>query len=334
MIKVGVIRGGISSEYEVSLKTGANVLFHLRSNPLNEKYKAIDIFIDKDGFWFMNGAPTDLSQIFHKVDVIFNALHGDYGEDGKIQQEIEQFGIPYTGSGPLASAMGYNKALSKEVFSQLGINTPRHILFPAYLKDIDGPIDEYAKNKAFEILKLLPPPWIVKPLTGGSSMGTHVCKTFDDLIFAFQIGVNEKVSVLVEELISGKEATVAVVDGFRDQPIYALPPIEIRIPDNKKFFDFDSKYTGLSEEICPGNFRKEEKEELERLAKLIHSGMKLSHYSRSDFIVNPKKGIYVLEVNTLPGLTNESLTPKALYAVGATMPEFIDHILKLAISEK
>jgi len=334
MIKVGVIRGGISPEYEVSLKTGANVLSHLRNSYLNEKYKAVDIFIDKDGVWHVNGVPIELSQVMHKVDVIFNALHGNYGEDGKVQQEMEQWGIPYTGSGPLASAIGYNKILSKEAFSNLGINTPKHILFSAYLEDMDGPREEYAQKKAFEVLRQLPPPWIVKPLTGGSSMGMHVCRTFDDLVFAFNTGVNEKVSVLVEELISGKEATVAVLDKFRNKKFYALPPIEIRIPDSKKFFDYDAKYAGISEEICPGNFTNEEKRELERLAELIHSGLNLSHYSRSDFILHPKKGIYALEVNTLPGLTNESLTPKALCAVGATMPEFLDHIISLALRKK
>ena len=334
MIKVGVIRGGVSPEYNVSLKTGANVLSHLRGDILGKKYKAVDIFIDREGVWHINGVPTEISNLSHKVDVIFNALHGDYGEDGKVQQELEQWGIPYTGSGPLASAIGYNKLLSKEAFARLGINTPKHILFPAYLEDMDGPKSEYAQKKAHEVLRQLPPPWIVKPLTGGSSMGMHVCKTFDDLIFAFNTGVNEKVSVLVEELIEGKEATVSVLDKFRNKKVYALPPIEIRISKDKKFFDYESKYTGVSQKICPANFTSEEKRELERLAELIHSGMNLSNYSKSDFIVHPRKGIYALEVNTLPGLTNECPTLQALYAVGSSMPEFLDHILKLTISEK
>jgi len=334
MIKVGVIRGGISPEYEVSLKTGANILSHLKSETLKNKYQAVDIFIDRNGIWHLNGIPTDLSKLAHKVDVFWNALHGDYGEDGKVQQELEQWKIPYTGSGPLASAVGYNKLLSKESFARLGVNVPKHILFSAYLEDLDGPKREYAKKKALEVIQQLPPPWIVKPLTGGSSMGVYICKSFDDLVLAFQAGVNEKVSILVEELIEGKEATVAVVDKFRNKKIYVLPPIEIRIPKTKKFFDYEAKYTGISEEVCPGNFSKREKEELERLAELIHTGLNLSHYSRSDFIIHPKKGIYALEVNTLPGLTDESLTPKALHAVGATMPEFIDHILTLALNHK
>jgi len=334
MIKVGVIRGGMSGEYEVSLASGAHVLSHLRSDAMSDKYKPVDIFIDRDGIWHINGIPTTMDKIIHKVDVIINALHGDYGEDGKVQQILEQWKIPYTGSGPFASAVGYNKFLTKQEFSKLGINTPKHILFPAYQEDFDEPKSRYAQKKAREVWERLPPPWIVKPLTGGSSMGVHVCKTFQSLVDAFEEGVNEKVSVLVEEFIKGKEATVGVIDNFRGKKVYALPPIEIRIPKTSTFFDKDIKYNGQSKEICPGNFTDEEKRELERLAELIHTGLDLSHYSRSDFIIHPKKGIYALEVNTLPGLTNESLMPKALSAVGSNMPEFIEHIIKLAIKKK
>jgi D-alanine-D-alanine ligase len=333
MIRVGVIRGGISSEYEVSLKTGANVLAHLRGDKLNDKYKAIDILIDRDGVWHIGGVPTSMERVLQSVDVIFNALHGDFGEDGKLQQILDQWNIPYTGSGAFASAVGYNKALAKEQFSRLGINIAKHILFPAYLEDMDGPIELYAEAKAKQVWEKMPPPWIVKPLTSGSSMGVHVCKTYPELVRAFSVGVDVGVSVIVEEMIEGKEATVAVVNDFRGKSLYTLPPIEIRVPKHKTFFDYEAKYTGVSKEICPGNFSSDEKKELERLAALIHDGLNLSHYSRSDFIIHPKKGIYALEVNTLPGLTDESLTPKALYAVGATMPEFISHIITLALKK-
>lgn len=334
MIKVGVVRGGISPEYEVSIKTGANVIYHLRSDKMKDNYIPVDIFIDKDGTWHIDGLPTTYEKIKNKVDVIFNALHGDFGEDGQIQKILEDLEIPYTGSTSLPSAVGYNKALAKDEFIKLGIKTPKSILYPAYLEDLDGPKDEYPIKKAKEVVNKLPPPWIVKPLASGSSMGMHMCKTGEDLVKAFTDSMNQKVSVLVEEMIIGKEATVAVIDNFRDRNIYSLPPIEIRIPKDKNFFDYDAKYSGKSEEICPGNFREEEKRELEKLASLIHNGLGLSHYSRSDFIIHPTKGIYALEVNTLPGLTDESLTPKALYAVGATMPEFLDHIIKLAINKK
>ncbi len=330
MIKVGVIRGGISSEYEVSLKTGSNVLSHLRSDKLNNKYKAIDILIDKEGTWHISGKPVSISDVFHSVDVIFNALHGDFGEDGKVQQILDQWKIPYTGSSAFASSLGYNKVLAKEQFSKLGIKTPNYLAVPKYEEE-DGPVDSYAVSMSKKIHDKLSPPWILKPLSGGSSVGMRICKTYVDLVNAFLEGINMETDILVEEVIEGKEATIGVINNFRDKSVYVLPTIEIRIPKNKSFFDFEAKYTGVSEEVCPGNFSNIEKEELSRLAGLIHTGLNLDHYSRSDFIVHPKKGIYALEVNTLPGLTDESLIPKMLNAVGSDVPTFIDHIITLAL---
>lgn len=332
MIKVGVIRGGTSSEYEVSLKTGANVLSHLRGDKLNKTYKAIDIFIDKEGTWHINGKPVSIEQVFHSVDVIFNALHGDFGEDGKVQQILDQWKIPYTGSGAFASALGYNKVLAKEQFTSLGVKTPGHIVVPKYEEEAGVDMESYAKKIAKEIHSKLAPSWIAKPLSGGSSVGMKMCKTYPELISAFLEGVNREVDVLVEEMIEGKEATVGVVDNFRGKKVYVLPSTEIQLPKGKDFFDYEAKYVS-AEYVCPGNFSRKEKEELEKLATLIHEGLSLSHYSRSDFIIHPKKGIYALEVNTLPGLTDHSLIPKMLHAVGSDVPTFIDHIIKLALKK-
>jgi D-alanine-D-alanine ligase len=333
MIKVGVIRGGVSGEYEVSLATGAEVLSSLRGDKMKDKYSAVDIFIDRSGVWHINGIPISIDNLPSNVDVIFNALHGDFGEDGKVQRILEDLKIPYTGSGPIGSEIGYDKLLSKKEFKKLNIKTPKHILFPVYQEDFDGKRKEYATKCAKKVWNKFSSPWIIKPLTGGSSMGIHVCKTFPSLVSAFEVGVNENVSVIVEEFIEGKEATVGAIDRFRSKNVYTLPPVEIRIPKTSTFFDNEVKYNGKSQEICPGNFTDKEKEELERLASFIHSGLGLRHYSRSDFIVHPKKGIYALEVNTLPGLTRESLMPKALDAVGSNLPEFIEHLIKLALKK-
>jgi len=331
MIKVGVIRGGVSGEYEVSLKTGSNVLSHLRDSELNKIYKPIDILIDKDGVWHINGKPVMIGDVFHSVDVIFNALHGDFGEDGKVQQMLDQWNIPYTGSGAFASALAYNKVLAKNQFTQLGIKTPNYLIVS---QNTDNSLDIkiYSKDIAKQIHDKLSPPWIVKPISGGSSVGMRLCRTYPELINAFEDKINKDSDVLVEELIEGKEATVGVIDDFRGKKVYVLPSVEVRVPKTKEFFDYEAKYAGeLHELVCPGNFSREEKIELEKLAELIHSGLNLDHYSRSDFIIHPKKGIYALEVNTLPGLTNESLIPKMLYSVGSNVPQFIDHIIRLAL---
>jgi D-alanine-D-alanine ligase len=328
MIRVGVMRGGISSEYEVSLNTGANVLSHLRSDAMKDTYKAHDILIDKEGVFHMNGRPVTLEQISKKIDVIFNALHGDFGEDGKIQQILEQWKIPYTGSGPYPSAVGYNKLLAKKEFSRLGIQTPQFVI----LKNNDGEIGETATEKAKYIWSKMGPPWVAKPVASGSSVGVRICKTFSELVEAIE--TSEGTDLFIEEMIEGKEATVPVIEKFRGQQYYVLPPIEIRIPKHKTFFDYEVKYGDSSSEseIVPGVFSQAEKSELIRLATLVHQGLNLDHYSRTDFIIHPRRGIYALEVNTLPGLSHASLTPKALTSVGASMGEFIDHILTLALN--
>ncbi len=334
MIRVGVIRGGPSSEYEVSLSTGANILSHLRGDQMKEIYKPIDIFIDRNGAWHVGGKPVNMDHIANSVDVVFNALHGDFGEDGKVQQMLDQWKIPYTGSSAFASALGYNKLLAKKQFINLGIKTPEYIYCSSYNPEFDGSIENYARTKAKDVHNKMPASWVVKPVSSGSSVGISICKTYPELLDLFRKLANGNVDILVEEMIEGKEATVAVVEGFRGKSIYSLPPIEIRIPKSKVFFDYDAKYGGESEEICPGNFTQSEKEELENLARLIHNGLNLDHYSRSDFIIHPRKGIYALEVNTLPGLTDASLTPKAILAVGSSMPEFISHIINLALNNK
>jgi D-alanine-D-alanine ligase len=135
--------------------------------------------------------------------------------------------------------------------------------------------------------------------------------------------------VLVEEWIPGVEATCAVIDS--SDGVFALHPIEIIPAKGKEFFDYEAKYEGKSKEICPGNFTAQETAELRELSARIHTGLGLRHYSRSDFIVSPR-GIYALEVNTLPGLTEASLVPLALKTAGVTIPEFIDHVISLALA--
>ncbi len=123
------------------------------------------------------------------------------------------------------------------------------------------------------------------------------------------------------------------MDEFRDEEIYSLLPIEIRKPVDSAFFDFKAKYGGQSQEICPGNFTAKEKKEIQDMARLAHKALGLRHYSRSDFILHPKRGIYILETNTLPGLTSESLLPKSLQAIGCSLPDFLDHLITLALKK-
>jgi len=319
-IKVGIFRGGPSGEYEVSLKTGGGIISALlQSFPL--KYQLRDVFISRDGEWHMNGLPSTPQQILKDIDVAFNALHGSYGEDGQIQQIFDSFRIPYTGSGVTSSLLAMDKSMSKKVFSQAGILVPRGIIVSN---------DVSPKEAALEVLKTLGPSWVVKPTSSGSSLGVSVVNGFNDLVSAIALAFEYSPKILVEEYIVGREATCGIVEKFRGKEHYSLPVIEIVPPSNSLFFDYPSKYSGKSAEICPSGFKRSVKNEIEYLATLAHRTLNCRHYSRSDFIVS-KKGIYLLETNTLPGLTSESLLPKSLEAVGLSLPNFIDHLITIAL---
>lgn len=324
-IKVGVLRGGPSSEHEISLKTGKSVLLNLP-----EKYSGSDVFINKEGNWHLNRRPSDPERVFRSVDVIFNALHGQYGEDGKVQRLLERFGMPYTGSGVVASALGMNKVLAREEFKKADLKAPRDIVADA---------DNGSLKEAGRIFKTISPPWIVKPISGGSSVGISVAMSLPDLIRALDAAFGLGQKVLVEEYIMGKEATCGIIDDFREEKYYALPVIEIIPPPKFGFFNYDAKYSGETKEICPAGFSLSVKKEIENMARKAHNALGCRHYSRSDFIIAPPKKIneppqiYILELNTLPGLTEESLVPKALSAVGASYGEFLDHLIKLALAK-
>jgi D-alanine-D-alanine ligase len=327
-IRVGVLRGGMSSEYDVSLRTGDSVLRHLPEH----KYIPVDILITKDGTWHIDGRPAYMTKIARRVDVVFNALHGKYGEDGQVARLLENLGILFTGSGALSSAIGMNKALSKDIFRNYGLKTAAHVVISARRVREETEDDTALQYLVFEILGTVPLPLVAKPVSGGSSVSTFIIGDAKELIGAIGklAGINQ--DILFEEFIAGKEATCGVIDFFRGQDIYSLLPVEIRPPAHKAFFDFETKYDGTSEEICPGNFSRKENETIQNMAILAHKALRLRHYSRSDFIIG-KDGIYILETNTLPGLTAESLFPKSLGAVGSTLPEFLDHVVELAMKK-
>jgi D-alanine-D-alanine ligase len=158
-----------------------------------------------------------------------------------------------------------------------------------------------------------------------------IANTFDDFLEGIYNAFAEDSGVLIEERKQGKEISCGVVEHFRGEAIYVFPPIEIITPQEKKFFDYEAKYTGISQELCPApGLSNNEKKEVIEMTRRAHTAFGLRHYSRADFIVTPK-GAYLLEVNTLPGLTEESLLPKAVEAVGWMLPDFLDHLITLAL---
>jgi D-alanine-D-alanine ligase len=314
--RVAVLRGGPSEEYEVSLRSGEQVMRALNTS----KYQPIDVVITKNGEWLQRGRTRDPHEVLSGVDVVFNALHGAYGEDGTVQRIIERSGVPYTGTDSYRSAIAFHKAITKDHLRHHGVTMAQHMVVgQSALHNTIG--------MAESIAQLFGATYMVKPVASGSSVGVRHARNVLELSHALTESLKTYENVLVEEFIEGREATVGIVDGFRGVSLYPLPVVEIVTPSGT-FFDYNTKYhsTKPGIEKCPSDFSIAEKRELERLAQLVHSTLGLRHYSRSDFIVT-NSGIYFLEVNTLPGLTEQSLIPKALNAVGATMNDFVDHLL-------
>jgi D-alanine-D-alanine ligase len=314
---VGVLRGGPSQEHEISLKTGAAMLAHLPS----EQYVVRDIYLDKKGVWHDRGRATSPDRALRQLDAVLIALHGEYGEDGELQKLLELFSIPYAGADSFSSYVAMHKLMAKVRATEAGLLTPEY----RYIEGI-----EESERVAQEVIRTFAQPIVVKPVGWGSSVGISIEGGYASVLSAIQkLFADGSRGVLIEELVHGKEATVGVVENLRGQKLYSLPPIEI-IPPENDFFSYNSKYSGATRELCPGNFSRVVAEELQHQAKVMHRALGVRHYSRSDFIVAPK-GIYYLETNTLPGLTPQSLLPKSLEAVGVPFPDFLSHLVDLAL---
>lgn len=317
-IRVGVLRGGTSPEYEVSLQTGGSVL----SSFDQDKYETKDIFVDTDGLWHIGGFPAKPERVSREVDVVFNALHGAYGEDGKVQQQLESFSIPYTGSRIVPSAIAMNKGLAKHCFEFYGMKTPQgitvkreddiHMVLLPFFREVSGR-------------------HVVKPLSGGSSFGVVLTNDFEELYRAVVSLLEEYAAVLVEEFIRGREVTCGVVEGMNDK-VYPLYPIEV-LRDEDNIWNYRAKYSGEHTRVCPANLDQKRFQEIQQIAVRAHRKIGLRHYSRADFIVSPK-GVYLLEVNSQPGLTAGSLVPQALSAAELDFSEFLDYLVTLALTKK
>ena len=318
--RVGVLRGGPSPEYDVSMNTGKTILANLP-----DEYEPLDIFISKEGVWHIRGLEKEPYKIIQMIDVAVNATHGTYGEDGNIQKLFEHFHIPYSGSDSLASALGMNKDMSKDIFKRQGLKTPHHILINR---------DEVLNKTINKINESFLFPIIIKPVNSGSSLGINFVNRSDKVRDALLNSFEHSPNLIVEEYITGKEATCGIIEGFRGAPFYSLLPVEIVGPEDKYFHNYNSKYVDLKSKYrVPGNFTEEENNQIQKTAILVHQILGLRHYSRSDFILHPKRGLFVLEANTLPELSHRSSFIKSLEAVGGNIKEFLSHLLSKTLGK-
>jgi D-alanine-D-alanine ligase len=292
-LKIGVLRGGPSPEYDLSLLSGQNVLKNL-----SETHSPTDIFISRDGVWHVNGVERSPDRALRNLDVVWNALHGTYGEDGGVQEILDSHAIKYTGSKRYPSAISMKKHLAKEHAISMGIKTPVYILVRK---------EDDVTSKAKEIFNGIPHPLAVKPSHGGSAFGFAIVNNYAELLGALDALLQNHDTVIVEEFINGISASCLVTEDFRGQSLYAFPPSQRLLV--------------------------KETEAVEEYSKKIHDLLDLSHYSQSDFIIAPRRGIYFLELNTLPKLTPKSLAGKAIESVGSSMKEFIHHVIHLSLND-
>jgi D-alanine-D-alanine ligase len=296
--RVGVLHGGLSSEREVSLRTGAAVAGALRSLG----YTVVEVDVGKD-------LPARL--VTEKVDVAWLAVHGRYGEDGCLQGLLESMFIPYTGSGVLASALGMDKVYAKQVFVTHGIPTPAYRAFH----------DATSALAAADSLPF-PFPVVVKPSREGSSVGVHIVKTREDYAAAVKDAAQYAGTLLVEQFVKGREVQGGVLD---DE---ALGVIEVRAA--REFYDYDAKYKAGSgtQYLFPAPLPPEQYARVNEVSLAAHKALGCSGGSRSDVIITDGGEVFLLEINTLPGMTATSLLPKIAAGRGIDFPALCERLLQ------
>ncbi len=306
-LTVALLSGGISSEREVSLNSG------------NQVFEALD----KKKYDVLRYDPkTDLQRLVadaQKINVAMIILHGPFGEDGTVQGLLDLLGIPYQGSGVLGSAVAMNKLMSKQLYQQVGLPVPSYLS----LKRSDT-IDPAG------IAARLGLPVVIKPVQGGSSVGMSIVRSESDLPGAIQKAFDYDTTVLVEAYIDGIEITGGVLGNSDPE---ALPLIEI-IPDKSHaFFDYEAKYTaGVTQEICPARIDAALTEKARTYAVMAHEALGCKGYSRTDLMLKGRD-FFVLETNTIPGMTATSLFPQAAAAAGLSFAQLLDRLIELSLED-
>ncbi len=309
MINVLVLMGGLSEEREVSLRSGAGVYDALKK----VGYQARTLDLSRENL----GKIKDISP-----DVVFIALHGKYGEDGTVQGYLDILGIPYTGSGVETSAICMNKGTTKKVFRYEGIPTADFVIINKY---------KYRRNQpnVNEIVSELGLPLVVKAATQGSSIGVYIVKTPEELESAIEEAFKYDQEVVIEKFVEGPQLTVSII-GNEDPQV--LPIIEITAAN--EFYDYEAKYTpGMCEHIIPARVSESVYNKVLEISKKVYTSFKCRGYARVDFMIDKDENPYVLEINTIPGMTAMSLVPDAARAAGISYEELVDRIVCLALQK-
>ena len=345
-MKIVVLCGGVSPERDVSLSTGTQVAKALRNKghlvalldsvmDIPDDYVSIFTAESHEKEARISETAPDIEgmksrgeyfgknvlRACRRADIVFTAMHGGAGEDGKLQAVFDLMGVRYTGSSATACAISMDKTITKRIMAPVdGVRMPKGVTL--LRDDFDGNELSYAKS----VLERVGLPMVVKPACGGSSVGVSIVTEEDQLIPAIELSLSYEPKAVAEQYIKGREFSVGVLGGR------ALPPIEIK--PKSGFYDYKNKYqSGMTEEICPANLTEEQSEEMKRAAVLVHEELGLSAYSRTDFLMNEKGEIYALEANTLPGMTAMSLIPQEAAAVGIGFEELCQIIIEESLNK-
>ena len=304
-LRLALLAGGKSGEREVSLKGAEEVAKAL--NPRKYDIKRYD-------------PATDLAKLATEADSLdaaFILLHGPFGEDGTVQGFLDLLSIPYQGSGVLGSAIAMDKNLAKILYRNAGLKVPEWYM--ASREDIENPS---------KILGQLGLPLVIKPASQGSSLGMTIARSEDDIAEGLKKAFAIDQQVMVEEFIAGREITGGVIG---NEELTALPLVEIIPGDEYEFFDYEAKYQpGASKEICPADLEEALTIRAQNYALTAHRALQLWGYSRTDMIISGDD-IYVLETNTIPGMTPTSLLPQGAAAAGLDFSELLDRLIELAL---
>jgi len=309
--RVGVLMGGPSSEREISIKSGKAVCKALWAKKIDCVPVELEPGSNTNGY--KKSVSTLISRM--KIDVAFIALHGEFGEDGTLQELLEGMNMPYTGSTSCASKIAMNKITAKEVLKANNIPVAGHEILSR---------DAFNKGSGINLyFKLLGPSLVVKPSNGGSSIGLNIANSEEDLRAAIEDAFRYDDKLIIEEYIPGREITVGIIEDK------ALPIVEI-VP-KRKFFDFTAKYEkGLTEYIVPAEIEEKMYKKCQDAGIRSHKALSARSFSRVDIILNKEIGPVVLEINTIPGLTETSLLPKAARSTGIGFEDLCLKILESA----
>ncbi len=318
-MSVGVLRGGTSNEYELSLKTGAAMLAALPE----ERYDTRDIFIDKRGYWHARGTPADSARILAQIDVVLNALHGGVGEDGTVQRILERAGVPYAGARSQSAALTLNKIRAREILQKAGVRMPRAVSFTLGNALTTGEMSSL-------VFSQFGPPYLVKPAQEGASHGIRLATSLLELPDMLGDVLDAFGSALVEQYLQGQEASVGVIEDFRGEELYVLPPAHVITPPGAAFLGFSHHQEGSLRHNVPSSFSQGEKKALADAARVAHRALGLEHFSRADMILTPR-AVYLLEVNAIPGLYPGASFQPMLESVGSSVQEFLEHAIRLAM---